>query len=294
MTYTFIIDRCPDLPVAAVCRVMKVSPSAFYAWRAEPCSDRVWDDAALCNRVVDIHRMSRHSYGSPRVHAELRLGEGIRCSRKRVERLLRETGRAGIHRRRRQGCTRRDPDAQPSSDLVNRCFHPDRADRLWVMDVTEHPTGEGKVYLAVVLDAFSRRAVGWSIGDHIRAELVVDAVQMALWQRRPPAGQTIAHSDHGSQYTSWAFGRRLRAGGLLASMGSIGDCFDNAMAESFFGTIQLELFDTRHWATRQQLASAIFEWIEAWYNPTRRHSALGWLSPATYETTTTTDAVEAA
>jgi putative transposase len=152
-----------------------------------------------------------------------------------------------------------------------------------MMDVTEHPTGDGKVYLAVVLDAFSRMVVGWSIADHMRAELVVDALQMALWRRQPPAGRTIAHSDHGAQYTSWAFGRRLRGAGLLASMGSIGDCFDNSVVESFFGTLQLELFDQRHWTNQRQLALAIFEWIEAWYNPHRRHSYCHMLSPADYQ-----------
>jgi putative transposase len=284
MTYTFIDRACSDLPVAVCCRVMKVSTSGFYAWRAEPVRDRDWADAVLTNTIVDIHTMSRRSYGSPRVHAELRLGAGIRCSRKRVERLMRQAAVAGIHRRKRSGCTRRDPTAQPAHDLVNRAFDPVEPDRLWVMDVTEHPTGDGKVYLAVVLDAFSRRVVGWSIADHIRAELVVDAVQMAIWRRRPLPGQTVAHSDHGSQYTSWAFGRRLRTAGLLGSMGTIGDCFDNSVAESFFGTLQLELLDQHRWASRQQLALAIFDWIETWYNPHRRHSYCQMLSPIDYET----------
>src|SRR3954449_10845963 len=203
MTYTFIAEQCSDVPVAVACRVMKVSTSGFYAWRAQPVSDRDYADAVLTDTIVDIHRMSRRSYGSPRVHAELRLGLGTLCSRKRVERLMRQAGVAGIHRRRRGGCTRRDLDAQPSDDLVGRQFDPIEPDRLWVMDVTEHPTGEGKVYLAVVLDAFSRRVVGWSIADHIRSELVVDAVQMAIWRRQPPEGQVVAHSDHGAQYTSW-------------------------------------------------------------------------------------------
>ena len=157
------------------------------------------------------------------------------------------------------------------------------ARRLWVMDITEHPTSEGKVYLGVVLDAWSGRVVGWSTADHMRSELVVDAVQMAIWRRRPPAGQTIAHSDHGSQYTSWAFGRRLRAAGLLASMGSIGDAFDNAVAESFFATLQRELLDQHRWLTRQELAPVVFEWIESWYNPRRRHTSIGSLSPIDYE-----------
>jgi putative transposase len=283
MTYTFITRACTDLPVSACCRVMGVSTSGFYAWRAKPVSDRDLDDAYLSNTIVDIHTMSRRSYGSPRVHAELRLGEGIRCSKKRVERLMRQAKVRGIYRRRRSGCTRRDLAAVPSDDLVNRQFNPARADQLWVMDVTEHPTDEGKVYLAVVLDAFSRSVVGWSIADHIRSELVVDALQMAIWRRRPPPGATIAHSDHGSTYTSWAFGRRLRGAGLLGSMGTVGDCFDNSVAESFFGTLQLELLDEHRWENRQHLALAIFEWIEAWYNPKRRHSYCNMLSPVDYE-----------
>jgi putative transposase len=156
--------------------------------------------------------------------------------------------------------------AVPSDDLVNRQFSVEAADKLWVMDVTEHPTGTGKVYLAVVIDAWSRRVVGWSIADHIRSELVVDALQMAIW-RRQPTGPVIAHSDHGSQYTSWAFGKRLRAAGLLGSMGSVGDAYDNSVAESFFGTLQLELLDTRAWLDRDTLARAISEWIETPHQP---------------------------
>jgi putative transposase len=287
MTYTFIAQRCADFPVAACCRAMGVSTSGFYAWQANPVSDRDWQDAALTNTMFDIHRMSRRSYGSPRVHAELVLGQGQRCSRKRVARLMDQAGIVGIHRRKFRGCTRRDSDATPAEDLVQRNFNPAEPDRLWVMDVTEHPTGEGKVYLAVVLDAWSRRVVGWSIADHIRSELVVDAVQMAIWRRRPAPGSTIAHSDHGSTYTSWAFGRRLRAAGLLGSMGTVGDCFDNSAVESFFGTLQIELLDEQRWATRRQLAFAMFDWIEAWYNPSRRHSHCGMLSPVDYERTHT-------
>jgi putative transposase len=294
MTYTFITERCSDLPVAVCCRVMKVSISGFYAWRAQPVSDRDWDDAVLTNIIVDIHRRSRRSYGSPRVHADLRLGAGISCSRKRVERLMRQAGVVGIHRRKRRGCTRRDPDATPAEDLVKRQFNVEGPDRLWVMDITEHPTDDGKLYLGIVVDAWSRRVVGWSIADHIRAELVVDAVQMAIWRRRPPTDQCVAHSDHGSQYTSWAFGTRLRAAGLLGSMGSIGDAYDNSLAESFFHTLQLELLDTQHWISRRQLALAIFEWIEAWYNPSRRHSSIQMLSPIDFEQAQRRAAVEQA
>ncbi len=283
MIYVFIACRCDDLPVAACCRVMKVSTSGFYAWQAHPVTGRDLDDAILTNHIFDIHQLSRRSYGSPRVHAELRLGDlALRCGRKRVERLMRQAGIAGIHKRRGHGCTRRDRMAIPSDDLVNRQFAVDAADALWVMDVTEHPTGTGKLYLAIVLDAWSRRVVGWSIADHIRSELIVDALQMAIW-RRNPTGPTIAHSDHGSQYTSWAFGRRLRAAGLLGSMGNVGDAYDNSVAESFFGTIQLELLETRTWPDRDTLATAIFEWLEAWYNPTRRHTSIDMLSPIDYE-----------
>jgi putative transposase len=285
MIYAFIAGRCSDLPVATCCRVMKVSTSGFYQWKTQPCSDRDYDDAVLTNTIVDIHRMSRRSYGSPRVHAELRLGLAMPCSRKRIERLMRQAGVQGIYRRRKHGCTKRD-GTEPSDDLVARQFDPDEANRLWVMDVTEHPTDSGKLYCAVVLDAYSRRVVGWSIADHIRSELVVDALQMAVWRRQPAEQQTIAHSDHGSQYTSWAFGRRLRAAGLLGSMGTVGDCFDNSVAESFFGTLQLELLDEHHWHSREQLANAIFDWIECWYNPRRRHSYCNNLSPIDYETAT--------
>jgi putative transposase len=189
---------------------------------------------------------------------------------------MRQARIVGLHKPAfRLGCTKRD-GTKPSDDLVKRQFTADGPDRLWVMDMTEHPTRTGKIYLAIVLDAWSRRVVGWSIADHMRADVVVDAITMATWRRRPPAGQTIAHSDHGAQYTSWAFGQRLRAAGVLGSMGSIGDAFDNAMAESFFSTMQRELFNTRAiWPSKEVLAAAIFEWIEAWYNPQRRHTSLG-------------------
>jgi len=284
-----------NYPITVLCRTLGVSPAGFYGWRhaqTHPCPRRV-GDAELVERIREIHRTSRRSYGSPRIHDELVLGEGRRVGRKRIERLMRINGIVGIHKRRR-GCTRRDPDATPSDDLVKRQFTPEGPDRLWVSDVTEHPTGEGKVYLAVVVDAWSRRVIGWSIADHMRAELVVDALQMATWRRQPPAGQTVHHSDHGCQYTSWAFGRRLRAAGVLGSMGSIGDAYDNAMAESFFSILQRELLDEQRWATRRQLALAVFEWIEAWYNPHRRHTSIGSLSPIDYETARTVERLEEA
>ena len=224
--------------------------------------------------VFDISKMSRHSYGMPRIRNELRLGLGEGCSHTTVARLMAICGAVGIHYRRRGGCTR-PGDGDTADDRVNRAFDPDGPDKLWVMDVTEHRTGTGKVYLAVVLDAWSRRVVGWSIADHLRAELVADAVQMAIWRRQPPIDQTIAHSDHGSAYTSWLFGNRLRAAGLLGSMGTIGDCYDNSVAEAFFSGLQRELLDQHTWTTRDQLALAIFDWIEMEFPRYVRHLSLG-------------------
>lgn len=274
-----------DFPIRFMARRLGVSASGFYEWRWRQTnpSGREVANVALTATITEVWRQSRGTYGSPRVWAELRLGQGIRVGRSRVERLMRQAGLEGVYPHRRRGCTRRDRAAVPADDLVNRRFTATGADQLWVADITEHPTGDGKVYLAAVIDAWSRRVVGWSIADHLRTELVVDALDMAIWRRRPPAG-VVHHSDHGTQYTSWAFGQRLRQAGLLGSMGTVGDALDNAMAESFFGTLQVELFDRRRWDNRRQLAAAIFEFIEAWYNPGRRHSALDYHSPITFET----------
>ena len=269
--------------VAVACRTLRVSTSGYYEWRDRPPSFRAAADETLTVQIKEVHACSRGTYGAPRVHAELRLGRGVRCGCKRVARLMRAANLSGIYRRR----FRRAGAAAPvHEDLVQRRFVADGPDRLWLTDITEHPTREGKVYLAAVLDVYSRRIVGWSIADHLRAELVVDALEMARWRRRPAAGQTVLHSDRGSQYTSWAFGHRLREAGLLGSMGRVGSAYDNAMMESFFATLQRELLDrppSGGWRTRKQLAGAIFEWIEAWYNPRRRHTALAFLSPVAYE-----------
>jgi putative transposase len=269
------------------CRVLNVSRSGYYDWLGRPDSLRAQENELLLKQIRDIHKESRFTYGSPRVHAELTLGLGLPVNLKRVARLMREAGIQGLYRRRRRGCTVRDPDAQACPDLVNRDFFADEPNRLWITDITEHPTGEGKVYCAAVMDVYSRLIVGWSIAEHMRTELVTDALGMAIVRRRPekqsPGAGTIMHSDHGSQYTSWAFGQRIRAAGLLGSMGSVGDCYDNAMMESFWGTMQMELLDSRTWETRDQLANAIFEWIECWCNPKRRHSGIQMHSPATFE-----------
>jgi putative transposase len=235
----------------------------------------------LLKHIQQVHEDSRGTYGWPRVHAELTLGLGLPVNHKRVARLMRQAGLQGLYRRR----YRRGPTGPAiEDDLVNRRFAVDAPDRLWLTDITEHPTKEGKLYCAAVMDACSRRIIGWSIADHMRTELVIDALGMATLRRRPDNDGTILHSDHGTQYTSWAFGQRLRAAGLLPSMGTIGDCSDNSMMESFWGTLQLEVLDTRTWETRAELANAIFEWIECWYNPKRRHSSIGMYSPATFET----------
>jgi putative transposase len=290
VTFAFIAAEKasePSLSIAFACRTLGVSTSGFYDWQKSqnvPCRRRR-EDVELASTIRTIHRQSRGTYGSPRVHAELRLGLGVRVGRKRVERLMRAEGLHGVTRRRRRGVTKRDAAAVPNDDLVARRFRPDGPNQLWVADITEHPTSDGRVYCAVVIDAWNRQVIGHSIADHLRAELVVDALDMACWRQRPVAGQTIHHSDHGTQYTSWAFGQRLRHAGLLGSMGSVGDALDNAVAESFFATLQTELLDRHPWTSRTELARAIFEWIEVFYNQQRRHSTLGMHAPLTYATT---------
>ena len=233
-------------------------------------------------QIRAIHERSRGTYGSPRVHAELRLDHGVQVGRKRVTRLMRTAGLAGCHRRRGRGLTRRDPTASPVSDLVERSFTADRPDQLWVADITYVPTWSGWLYLAVVLDVWSRRVVGWAMADHLRTELVVDALDMAIWRRRPTEG-LVHHSDQGCQYTSLAFGRHCREAGLTPSMGSVGDCYDNAMAESFFATLECELLHRHRFRTRTEARVAVFDYLEGFYNPHRRHSALGQLSPSAFE-----------
>ena len=266
------------------CRVLGVSRAGFYEWWDRPPSARQRADTELTAVIAEVHRLSRGTYGVPRVHAELRLGLGISCSRKRVTRLMRAAGLAGVGAARKR---RGRPAPAVHDDLVGRRFVADAPDRLWCTDITEHPAGDGKVYAAVVLDVFSRTVVGWSIADHMRSELVVDALEMARWRRRPTAG-AIVHSDRGAQYTSWIFGHRLRQAGLLGSMGRVASSVDNTMIESFFSTLQRELLDRQTWPNRADLAAAIFEWIEGWYNTRRRHTSLGNLSPTDYEALHTT------
>jgi putative transposase len=268
--------------VATMCRVLAVSASGYYAWRQRPPSTRARADVELGTRIRAIHQYSRGTYGAPRIHQELRAAE-IRVGCKRVARLMKAASLRGASRRQWVLTTVRDRHARPAPDLVERNFTASAPNCVWVADITYIPTWAGFLYLAVVLDVFSRRIVGWAMATHLRTELVLAALNMAIGQRRPAA--VIHHSDQGSQYTALAFGQRCKAAGVRPSMGSVGDCFDNAMCESFFATLECELLDRRHFKTQIEARTAIFEFIEGWYNPRRRHSAIGYLSPIDYENT---------
>jgi putative transposase len=235
---------------------------------------------ALTERIRSIHERSWGTYGTPRVHAELS-EQGERVSRKRVARLMKEAGLQGVSRRRGVRTTVRGPESRPAPDLVERDFSAPGPDRLWVADITYIATWAGFLYLSVVLDAWSRKVVGWAMATHLRTQLVLDALDMALWQRRPR--EVIHHSDQGTQYTSIAFGQRCREAGVRPSMGSVGDAYDNALCESFFATLECELLDRRRFRTQAEARMAVFEFLEGFYNPQRRHSALGYLSPINYE-----------
>jgi putative transposase len=281
IVYRFVERERTSYPVTTMCRVLGVSPSGFWAWASRPRSTRSLADAELAARIRQIHTDSRGTYGVPRIHAELRYG-GTRCGRKRVARLMRAAGLEGVHRRRAVRTTVRDHDAAPAPDLVNRVFAARGPNQLWVADITYVPTWAGFLYVAVVVDAFSRAVVGWSMAGHLRTELILDALDMAIARRRPAEG-LVHHSDQGTQYTSLAFGRRAREAGIALSMGSVGDAYDNAMAESFFASLETELLDRTTFRTRADARLAVFDYIEAFYNPRRRHSALDYLSPADFE-----------
>lgn len=266
--------------LATMSRVLGVSASGYYAWLRRQPSQRARSDAALTARIREIHEQTHGVYGAPRVHAELTLGDGRRVGRKRVARLMRQAGLEGATRRKIY-TTARSSGAQPAPDLVERDFNADAPDRLWVADITHVPTRSGFLFLAVVLDAWSRRVVGWSMATHLRTELVLAALDMAIEQRRPTG--VIHHSDQGSQYTSIAFGKRCREADVRPSMGTAGDCYDNALCESFFASLECELIARRNFAQPAQARAEVFDYLEGFYNPVRRHSALGYLSPAEFE-----------
>lgn len=285
MIYAFMEAQKANHRVSMMCRALKVSKSGFYGWRGRAPSARARADAVLSEKIARIQRDSRETYGAPRVHLELRT-LGLRCARKRVARLMREASpfrRGGPGRKAPTTVRSRAERIPPAPDLVKRDFAPEAPDRLWVAEITYVRTWEGWLYLSFVLDAYSRRIVGWSMANNLRTELVLDAVNMAIYTRRPEPG-LIHHSERGSQYTSVEFSSRLKEAGLLPSMGSVAGAYDNSMAESFVSTLKRELVERHSWPSRQIVRTAIFEYIEGFYNTRRRHSALGHLSPSEYET----------
>jgi len=283
--YSFIEREKANFPVAVMCRVLGVNRTSFHAWRSRPPSDRTLADMWLTEQITAIHRDTRRVYGAPRIHAELRMTYGIRVGKKRVERLMRNAGISGLVPKKRGRTSISVPGVRVADDLVERRFSPSVPNVLWVADITYLRTWEGWLYLAAVQDAYSRRIVGWSMADHMRAELVVDALTMAIDRRRPEPG-LIHHSDQGSQYVALGFGQAARQAGIAISMGSRGDAYDNAVAESFFATLKKELVHRSSWSTRRELSSAVFDYIEVFYNRTRRHSTLGMRSPVDYEQAT--------
>lgn len=268
-------------PVRVMSRLLGVSASGFYAWLQRPLSARAVEDIRLTAKIHAIHRRSGESYGSPSIHAELADDHQIFVGRKRVARLMRAAALRGLQPRRFVTTTVTDPAADHALDKVDRQFRAGGPDRLWVADITYIPTWSGFLYLAVVLDVWSRRIVGWAMANHLKTELVLAALDMAIAQRRPQA--VIHHSDRGCQYTSYGFGKRCREAGIVPSMGSVGDAYDNAMAESFFATLEREVLNRRRFRSQAEARMAIFQWLEGWYNLHRRHSALGYLSPINYE-----------
>ena len=263
-----------------LCRVLGVSKSGYYAWCHRPVSKRVQVDKQLTEQIRAFHQRSNGTYGAPRIFQDLR-EVGVHISRKRVARLMRQANICGVSRRKGILTTYRSITDEKAPDLVKRDFRVDKPNKLWVADITYIPTWSGFLYLSVVLDAFSRRVVGWAMASHLKTQLVLDALDMALWNRRPDG--VIHHSDQGSQYTSYAFGQRCAKMGVRPSVGSVGDCFDNALCESFFATLECELIDRESFPNHSQAQLAIFEYIEGWYNPHRRHSAIKYQSPITYE-----------
>ena len=266
--------------IATMCRVLGVSASGYYAWQGRGVSARQRQDEALVGQIRAFHRQSRGTYGAPRILRDLR-ETGVHVGRKRVARLLTQAGLRGVSRRKWPVTTVRAPQARPAPDLVQRAFSANGPNQLWVADITYVPTATGFLYLAVVLDVWSRRIVGWAMATDLRTPLVLAALDMAIAQRRPLA--VIHHSDQGCQYTALEFGRRCREAGVRPSMGSVGDCYDNAMCERFFATLECELLDRVTLRTPAEARAAVFHFIEGWYNPTRRHSALDYRSPIDFE-----------
>jgi putative transposase len=280
--FRFITTEKASHSITIMCRVLEVSRSGYHAWTRRPLGPRAVEEARLTERIRELHKMRRQVYGSPRIWSDLVVDEGERIGRKRVERLMRQAGLSGLVTKKWRATTIRVPGVRVAEDLLDRNFAAGAPNRCWVADITYLRTWEGWLYLGAVQDLYSRRIVGWAMADHLRAELVTDALEMALAHRQPGRG-LIWHSDQGSQFVSLAFGQKARAAGIAQSMGSKGDCFDNAVAESFFATLKKELINRRSWPTKAELRSELFDYIEVFYNRERRHSTLGQRSPADYE-----------
>ena len=280
--FRFVAAEKASHSITIMCRVLEVSRSGCHAWTRRPPGPRALEDARLTARIRVLHKQRREVYGSPRIWSDLVVDDGERIGRKRVERLMRQAGLSGLISKKWKATTVRVPGVRVADDLVDRNFATGAPNRCWVADITYLRTWEGWLYLVAVQDLYSRRIVGWAMADHLRAELVTDALQMALAQRRPERG-LIWHSDQGAQFVSLAFGQQARAAGIAQSMGSKGDCYDNAVAESFFATLKKELINRRSWPSKAELRTEVFDYIEVFYNRERRHSTLGQRSPADYE-----------
>ena len=282
-THPFIeAEQAAGHNVAKACGLLEVSKSAYYQRKNGAPSARTLSDAELLEQITAIHAESNGTYGAPRIHKEL-VHRHVAVGKRKVTRLMRAAGLEGRCKKRWRTTTVADPDAEAARDLIQRHFGPcEEMDRRYVGDITYIGTWEGWAYLATVIDLASRKVVGWALADHMRTELVEDALAMAFANRAPQRG-VIFHSDRGCQYTSGDFAKLARANGVVLSVGRTGECWDNAVAESFFATIKRELIDTRAWPTRAGLRRAVFEYIEGWYNTRRLHSTLGYLSPAQYE-----------
>lgn len=280
MIYELIKTNQADFPVRSLCRVLGVSHSGYYDWKDRPASPREIANEALTHQIKTIHHLSKASYGMPRIYRELK-SRSEKVSKKRVARLMRLAQIKGITRRRHTVTTQQDRLATKAPDLVKRQFTAQAINQLWVADMTYLPTWEGFLYLAVVIDVFSRKVIGWAFSEKMTEHIVINALNMALLTRKPAS--VIHHSDQGSQYTSKAFRERCKDMGVHLSMGTVGDAYDNAMAESFFASLECELIDQHTWKNKTEARRAVFSWIEGWYNLKRRHSAIDYLSPIEFE-----------
>jgi len=294
MKFALIAEAKSHHTVSRIARVLGVTAAGYHAFIKRPPSRRATEDERLKGLISQVHERSRGIYGAPRIHAELAMAHDIHVSRKRVARLMRDMELAGVSRRRRPGGAKKKTAETPvAPDLVKRDFTAGRPNQLWIADITYVPTWEGWLFLAVVIDAHTKVCVGWAMRDDLRSEIVIDALGMASTRKKPAPG-CIHHSDQGSQYRSLAFGRTLRESGVVASMGSRGDAYDNAAAESFMATIKTELIYRTTFKTRDDARLAVFSYIEGFYNPIRRHSTLGFHSPLEFEKIALAETVQTA